>query len=179
MSGAARVAICAGAGGAAPSGAIAGGPRGDNVAGVTAIPPGFVMTGSATAQVAVAYALQQLGKPYVFGAAGPDAFDCSGLTAQSWAMAGVALPHLASAQTSHGDPEPLDLSQAVGGDLVMIPGSDGTAAEPGHVGMIAGYVDAPAGRRLLIVQAPETGVLVELTDASEWSGQIVAVRHIA
>ena len=43
----------------------------------------------------------------------------------------------------HGTPEPTDLSQAVGGDLVMIPGADGTAAAPGHVGMVVGYTSAP------------------------------------
>jgi len=71
------------------------------------------------------------------------------------------------------------LSQAVGGDLVMIPGSDGTAANPGHVGLLAGYLDKPDGRHLYIIQAPMTGVPVELTEASEWSGQITNVRHIA
>ena len=42
---------------------------------------------------AVKFALQQVGKPYVYGAAGPDAFDCSGLVKAAWAAAGVVLPH--------------------------------------------------------------------------------------
>jgi cell wall-associated NlpC family hydrolase len=137
-----------------------------------------VISGSAKGYLAVKYALAQLGKPYVFAAAGPNAFDCSGLTMAAWAAAGVALPHLASGQTSNGTAEPTDLSQAVGGDLVMIPGSDGTAANPGHVGMVAGYVDEKDGRHLFIIQAPITGVPVELTEATEWSGQITNVRHI-
>ena len=41
----------------------------------------------------------QLGKRYEWAAAGPDAFDCSGLTMAAWPAAGVALPHLAAAQT--------------------------------------------------------------------------------
>jgi cell wall-associated NlpC family hydrolase len=174
--------VCAGGGGAVTGGGLAGnivGPTGNNIAGTTTIPAGFVISGSAKADVAVRYALAQLGKPYVFGAAGPSSFDCSGLTMAAWAAAGVALPHLAAGQTSSGAPEPTNLSQAVGGDLVMIPGSDGTAAHPGHVGMVAGYVDRNDGRHLFIVQAPETGVPIELTEATEWRGQIVAVRHIA
>lgn len=177
-------AVCAGGGGAIPGGGgtIAGkivGPTGNNVAGTTTIPTGFVISGSAKGYLAVKYALAQLGKPYVFAASGPNAFDCSGLTMAAWAAAGVALPHLAAGQTSNGTAEPTNLSQAVGGDLVMIPGSDGTAANPGHVGMVAGYVDKNDGRHLYLIQAPMTGVPVELTEATEWSGQITNVRHIA
>jgi cell wall-associated NlpC family hydrolase len=176
-------AICAGGGGAIPGGGgtVAGkivGPTGNNVAGTTTIPNGFVISGSGRAHLAVRYALAQLGKPYLFAAAGPNAFDCSGLTMAAWAAAGVALPHLAAGQTSSGTAGPTNLSRAVGGDLVMIPGSDGTAANPGHVGMIAGYVDKPDGRHLYIVQAPMTGVPVKLTEATQWSGQITSVRHI-
>ena len=122
---------------------------------------------------------RQLGKPYVWAAAGPDAFDCSGLTMAAWAAAGVALPHHAADQTFHGTPEPTDLSHAVGGDLVMIPGADGTPAAPGHVGMIVGYTIQADGRHLWLIQAPETGVPIELTEVTRWAGQIVDVRHIA
>ena len=173
----ARPAICAGAGGAIPVGDIIG-PYGSNVAGTTTIPAGLVINGSPRGIVAVRYALAQLGKPYVWAAAGPDAFDCSGLTMAAWAAAGVALPHQAAAQTGSGVPSPSNLSQAVAGDLVMIPGADGTAARPGHVGLVAGYVDAPDGRHLYLVQAPMTGIPVELTEATRWQAQIVAVRHI-
>ena len=176
-------AICAGGGGAIPGGGgtVAGkivGPIGNNTAGTTTIPSGFVISGSAKGHLAVRYALAQLGKPYLFAAAGPNAFDCSGLTMAAWAAAGVALPHLAAGQTSSGTAEPTNLSQAVGGDLVMIPGSDGTAASPGHVGMIAGYLDKPDGRHLYIIQAPMAGVPVELTEATQWSGQITHVRRV-
>ncbi|WP_235495375.1 C40 family peptidase [Geodermatophilus sp. Leaf369] len=176
--GGAAVAICPGAGGAVPAGEFVG-PRGNNVAGTTTIPDGFVINGSAQGIVAVQYALAQLGKPYVWAAAGPDSFDCSGLTMAAWAAAGVALPHLAAGQTRNGEPSPTNLTQAVAGDLVMIPGSGGTAAAPGHVGMVAGYVDAADGRHLYLIQAPMTGIPVQLTEATRWDGQIVAVRHIA
>ena len=174
--------ICPGGGGAATGGTPAGnivGPTGNNIAGVTTVPAGFTLSGSAKGNKAVQYALAQLGKPYVWGASGPNAFDCSGLTMAAWVAAGVTLPHFTGAQVHSGTPEPNNLTQAVSGDLVLIPGSDGTAANPGHVGMVAGYVDRKDGRHLYIAQAPETGVPVKLTEATEWSGQIVAVRHIA
>ncbi|MDP9118134.1 MAG: C40 family peptidase, partial [Actinomycetota bacterium] len=53
------------------------------------IPP----SASAAAAIAIAFAVHQLDKPYVFGAAGPNAYDCSGLTMAAWARAGRALPH--------------------------------------------------------------------------------------
>ncbi len=166
--------ICPGGGGAGnPAGA-----QGNNVAGTTRIPAGLVLSGSPQARIAVQFALHQLGKPYLFGAAGPGAWDCSGLTMGAWAAAGLALPHWTGTQAQAGTPEPTNLSQALGGDLVFIPGSDGTPASPGHVGMVAGYLDTKDGRHLYLIQAAQTGVPVELTDASEWSGQIVGVRHI-
>ena len=169
-------AVCAGAGGGV--GGIVG-PSGNTVAGTTTVPAGLVITGSSRGGAAVRFALAQLGKPYVWGAAGPDAYDCSGLTMAAWATAGIALPHLAADQADAGTPEPTTLTTAVGGDLVLIPGSDGTPTAPGHVGMIAGYVDRADGRHLYLVQAPMTGVPVELTETTEWRGQFVAVRHIA
>lgn len=57
---------------------------------------------SGRAGAAVAYAQAQVGDAYVYGAAGPDAFDCSGLTMMAWAQAGVSLPHSSSAQYSSG-----------------------------------------------------------------------------
>jgi cell wall-associated NlpC family hydrolase len=166
--------VCPGGGGA---GQIVG-PTGNNVAGTTTIPAGFVISGTAKGQAAVRFILRQLGKPYVFGAAGPDTWDCSGLTMAAWAAGGIALPHWTVSQASMGIPEPTDLTQAVGGDLVFIPGSDGSPQAPGHVGMIAGYLEAKDGRHLYLVQAPMVGVPVELTEATEWNGQIVAARHI-
>src|SRR4051794_23982493 len=170
-------AICAGAGGAIPAGDIVG-PYGNNVDGTTVIPAGLLINGSPQGTVAARYALAQLGKPYVWAAAGPDAFDCSGLTMAAWAAAGAALPHQAAAHTRSGLPSPTNPSQARAGARVRIPGADGTAARPGHVGMVAGYVDAPDGRHLYLIQAPMTGIPVELTEATRWHGQIVAVRHI-
>jgi len=72
-------------------------------------------TGGAAA--AVQYALAQVGDAYVYGAAGPDAFDCSGLTMMAWAQAGVALPHSSSAQMGSGTP--VSMSDLQPGDLVF------------------------------------------------------------
>jgi cell wall-associated NlpC family hydrolase len=156
------------------------GRTGNNVAGRTTVPAGFVVTGSAHGKAAVTFALAQLGKPYVYGAAGPNSWDCSGLTMAAWATQGVALAHFTGTQARQGTPEPVDLSAAAAGDLVLIPGADGTAAAPGHVGMIAGTSPGPNGRtRSWIVQAPMTGIPVELTDTTAWAGQVVDVRHLA
>ncbi|WP_375475003.1 C40 family peptidase [uncultured Jatrophihabitans sp.] len=71
--------------------------------------------GTGAARRAVRFALDQVGKPYVFGAAGPGSYDCSGLTMASWAHAGVSLPHSAAEQYNYGhhvsrdDLEPGDL----------------------------------------------------------------------
>lgn len=162
--------VCPGGGGAGGS---------DTIVGRISLPAGLVITGTAQGRAAVAFALAQLGKPYIFGAAGPDAWDCSGLTMAAWASAGIALPHWTVTQAQAGAPEPVDLSAAVGGDLVLIPGADGTAQAPGHVGMVVGYDTRPDGRHLWLIQAPTPGRDVELTEATAWRGQIVTVRHIA
>jgi peptidoglycan DL-endopeptidase CwlO len=91
-----------------------------------------VTTAAATA--AIAYARFQLGKPYVWGGTGPDAFDCSGLVMQAYAAAGISIPRTSQAQWAGGPqvstPEP--------GDLVFFAGADGTVTSPGHVGIVTG-----------------------------------------
>ena len=63
------------------------------------------------------FAMAQVGKAYVFGAAGPSAFDCSGLTMAAWAQAGVSLPHSSSAQYASG--RHISESELQPGDLVF------------------------------------------------------------
>lgn len=67
------------------------------------------------AQIAVAAALTKLGYPYVYGASGPGAFDCSGLTSWAWRQAGVTIPRTSSGQSTLPY-VPLDQLQP--GDLV-------------------------------------------------------------
>jgi peptidoglycan DL-endopeptidase CwlO len=90
--------------------------------GAHGLPAGYSVpagTGARHAKV-VAYTLAQLGKPYVWAAAGPSAFDCSGLTMAAWATVRVQLQHYTGDQQNEGQP----VSQAVlmAGDLVLVPG---------------------------------------------------------
>ncbi|MDQ4008754.1 MAG: NlpC/P60 family protein, partial [Actinomycetota bacterium] len=72
---------------------------------------------SGSAAVAVDFAMAQLGDAYAYGAAGPDAWDCSGLTMGAWGAAGVSLPHSSSGQMSSGTP--VSSSDLQPGDLVF------------------------------------------------------------
>lgn len=103
------------------------------------LPKNYVIPPNATTveTVAISYALAQLGKPYLWGGDGPGEFDCSGLTMMAWAQAGVTLLHYTGDQINEGTAVTsfVDISP---GDLVLVPGSDGTIASPGHVGMYLG-----------------------------------------
>jgi cell wall-associated NlpC family hydrolase len=79
------------------------------------LPSGVDASGRAAA--AIRYAMAQVGKSYVYGAAGPNSFDCSGLTMMAWAQAGVALPHSSSAQ--YGSGPHVAASALQPGDLVF------------------------------------------------------------
>jgi cell wall-associated NlpC family hydrolase len=79
------------------------------------LPSGVATSGRAAA--AVRYAMAQVGDAYVYGAAGPSAFDCSGLTMMAWAQAGVGLPHSSSAQ--YGSGPHVAASDLRPGDLVF------------------------------------------------------------
>ncbi|WP_246080427.1 C40 family peptidase [Modestobacter altitudinis] len=86
--------------------------------GQTLAPPsvGTVEADSATVQAVLDTALAQVGDPYVWAAAGPDAFDCSGLTQYAFAAAGVALPHSSAMQATMG--QPVSRADIRPGDLV-------------------------------------------------------------
>jgi cell wall-associated NlpC family hydrolase len=84
---------------------------------------------SGSAGKAVSFAFAQLGKPYYWGAAGPNSYDCSGLTMAAWAAAGVSLPHNAAQQWSKVRHIPGSALQP--GDLVFYSGL-------GHVGIYIG-----------------------------------------
>jgi peptidoglycan DL-endopeptidase CwlO len=107
------------------------------------------------AGIAVKYAYNQIGCPYVYGGTGPcaDGFDCSGLTMMSWAAAGVSIP-----RTSY---EQEDLTQVSVNDL-----------EPGDilVFLSGGHVALYVGNNMLI-QAPQTGEDVQLVAFTGWFRQ--------
>lgn len=155
---------CPGAGGDGSTGAAASPAPGPN---------GLTLTGSPAGNGAVQFAMAQIGEPYLWGGTGPDAWDCSGLMMGAWASQGVTIPRVTYTQANAGTP--VSQPDARSGDLVLIPGSDGTATNPGHVGMVAG-VDA-AGK-VWLVEAPRTGLNVRLTPISAWAGQIVTIRRI-
>jgi peptidoglycan DL-endopeptidase CwlO len=83
--------------------------------GPTPTPPPKAVSGNVAAVVRYAYA--QLGKPYQWGATGPGAFDCSGLTMMAWAQAGVSLPHSSGAQIGIG--RRVTQSELQPGDLIF------------------------------------------------------------
>ncbi len=136
-------------------------------------PGGLTLTGSTAGNGAVTFALAQLGKPYLWGGNGPNAWDCSGLTLAAWATQGVSLGRVTYSQAVQGTP--VSLQDARSGDLVLTAGSDGTPTNPGHVGMVAG-VDA--GGNVWLVEAPRTGLNVRLTPLTGWANQIVTIRRI-
>jgi cell wall-associated NlpC family hydrolase len=94
------------------------------------------------AATAIEFACAQLGKPYSFGSAGPDAYDCSGLTSAAWAAAGVNLPHQSVAQRE--TVAYIDEGDLIPGDLVFY------YTDISHVAIYAG-----GG---MIVQASQPGV---------------------
>ena len=122
--------------------------------------PAPVAAASGSAQVAVNTALAQVGKPYVYGGAGPNSFDCSGLTQYAWAAAGVSLPHSAAMQANMGTP--VSMSALQPGDLVFY------YSPIGHVAMYIGNGN--------IVHASTEGQPVKVVPLSSMSGA-VAARH--
>jgi peptidoglycan DL-endopeptidase CwlO len=86
---------------------------------------------------AIAYAQEQIGKPYQWGGTGPDAFDCSGLVMMAYRTAGVNIERTSEAQWA-SEPQ-VPAAQVEPGDLVFFAGSDGTPTSPGHVGMVIGH----------------------------------------
>ncbi len=98
-----------------------------------------------SAGVAVNYAYGALGKPYVFASAGPNGYDCSGLTMAAWGAAGVSLPHNAAMQwdaVAH-----ISRSEMQPGDLVFYSGL-------GHEAIYVGNNQ--------VIHAPQAGELVQL-----------------
>ena len=136
-------------------------------------PNGLTLTGSSKGNGAVQFAMAQIGEPYLWGGTGPNAWDCSGLMQGAWASQGVAISRVTYTQMNDGSP--VGQADSRSGDLVLIPGSDGTASNPGHVGMVAG---TDAAGKVWLVEAPRTGLNVRLTPISAWAGQIVTIRRI-
>jgi cell wall-associated NlpC family hydrolase len=113
-------------------------PSDSSVAGCVQTAGGLpvVQAPSQVTATAIAYAEQQLGKPYLWGGTGPDAFDCSGLVMMAYRAAGVNIARTTFEQWAGETRVPA--SQVQPGDLVFFAGADGTVTNPGHVGMVIG-----------------------------------------
>ncbi|MER7471259.1 C40 family peptidase [Micromonospora sp. NPDC000018] len=146
---------------------------------LAALPAGFALPASTPPAVttAILWAVNQLGTPYHFGGSctdphsgDPDKLcDCSSLMQSAYRAAGITIPRITTDQANAGKPV-ADPALMLPGDLVLIPGSEGTMANPRHVGMYLGEG--------LIIQAPKTGDVVKITRLSSWINQIAAIRRI-
>ncbi len=127
----------------------------------------FLQPGPA-ARAAVTFALHQLGKPYQWGATGPNAFDCSGLTSSAYRAAGVAIPRTA-AQQYYASLQHPGLADLLPGDLLFYADDPANPATIHHVGMYIGNG--------LMAHAPHAGDVVRV--ASVWRlGFAGAVRVV-
>ncbi|MEV4616410.1 NlpC/P60 family protein [Kitasatospora sp. NPDC049258] len=104
------------------------------------------------AAAAIAAATSKLGSPYSYGAAGPSAFDCSGLMKWAYAQAGVSLPRTSQDQAGAGTSIGTNVANAQPGDLIIYYG------DQHHVGMYIGNGQ--------IIHAPRTGVPVRYESAT-------------
>jgi cell wall-associated NlpC family hydrolase len=112
-------------------------------------------TVSGRAGVALRYAFKQIGDNYVWGAAGPIRWDCSGLTMRSYEQAGVRLPHSSRAQFGYG--RSIARSNLLPGDLVFF------GSPISHVGIYVGK-----GK---MVHAPRPGAKVQIVEFGNYFGR--------
>ncbi len=119
----------------------------------------------ATREAVLEDALGEIGRPYVYGGADADGFDCSGLTSHVYAEAGIPLPRTAAAQRKAGRSIPF--SSAAPGDLVFYRFGGGL-----HVNLYVGD-----GK---VVHAPATGRTVHVSDVDHayWQRRYVATVRI-
>jgi len=116
--------------------------------------------------IAANWALSQLGKPYQWGGAGPDTYDCSGLTMVAWSHAGVQFAHWTGYQWQSGPRVPLD--QLRRGDLLFFATDTSDPSTIHHVGIYIGNG--------MMVDAPYTGAFVRIDGMYSPGGLIGAVR---
>jgi cell wall-associated NlpC family hydrolase len=128
-------------------------------------PTSIGASGNARIDSVLAYALAQQGKPYRFFSAGPDSFDCSGLTLAAFAAIGVSLPHQSAQQALLGSPVDTTTESIRPGDLVFL--STHGEGVINHVGI--------AVTSTTYVHAPRTGETVRVNAIP---ASVVAVRRI-
>jgi peptidoglycan DL-endopeptidase CwlO len=123
--------------------------------------PSIQVTGDSLGEQALRFALTKLGDPYVWGGAGPNDFDCSGLVMWAYAQVGISLMHFTGDQWNEG--EHISRSQLEPGDLVFF------FQDIGHVGMYIGNG--------MMVDAPTFGQPVQIQPVM-WNVYVGAVRII-
>jgi cell wall-associated NlpC family hydrolase len=141
-----------------------GGPVTEPVSGTT-----WAAGAGATAEqgdIAANWAMSQIGKPYQWGAAGPDTYDCSGLAMDAWAQAGIRLGHWTGWQWPSGPHVPIGELQR--GDLVFFATDTADPSTIHHVGIYIG-----GG---MMVDAPYTGAFVRIDSIYGFAGLIGATR---
>jgi len=115
---------------------------------------------SARVAAVLSWACRQLGKPYKWGAEGPDSYDCSGFTLKAWAKGGVSLPHSSKAQAGYGSR--VSVSDLQPGDLIFF------HSPISHVGIYLG-----GGQ---MIHAPRSGDVVKVSGAR--LGSVVAAVRL-
>jgi cell wall-associated NlpC family hydrolase len=126
----------------------------------TGVDPGPAPAPNAGAAAAVAEAKRQIGKRYEYGAAGPNSFDCSGLTMWSWRAGGVSLPH--SSQSQYSATRRVSMADIAPGDLLFY------GSPIHHVGIYVGNGT--------MVEAPHSGVPVRY--ASIYRDDLVGIGRV-
>jgi peptidoglycan DL-endopeptidase CwlO len=124
--------------------------------------PNITVNGNSVGVQALRWALSKVGDPYVWGAAGPNSFDCSGLVLWAYAQVGISLLHFTGDQWNEG--EHISRDQLEPGDLVFF------FADISHVGLYVGNG--------LMVDAPTFGIPVHV-EPIYWSSFVGAVRIVA
>ncbi|MEU8264677.1 C40 family peptidase [Micromonospora sp. NPDC048999] len=146
---------------------------------LASLPDGFALPANTPPAVttAIFWAINQLGTPYHFGGACTDPrsgnpekqCDCSSLVQSAYRAADIAIPRVTTDQVNAGKPV-AGPALMLPGDLILVPGSEGTMANPRHVGMYVGEG--------LIIHAPTTGDVVKIARLDSWINQIAAIRRI-
>lgn len=114
---------------------------------------------AAQGSAAVAWAVEQVGKPYVWGGTGPGGFDCSGLTSQAWRAAGVTINR--TSRDQYTQVRKIRYADMRPGDLIFYGSDTSRPSSITHVAMFVGNGQ--------MVEAPRPGVNLRVT-AIRWSG---------
>ncbi|WP_308164683.1 bifunctional WXG100 family type VII secretion target/C40 family peptidase [Nonomuraea sediminis] len=125
---------------------------------IKAPPNALSLATNPRAKSVIDYALNQLGDRYVWGATGPDTFDCSGLTLRAYEAAGIPIPRVAADQWSHGPRIPDGSEQA--GDLIFFD-NDGDGS-PDHVGIV---LDP---KKHTMIHAPNSRTVVQISNYADY-----------